>query len=193
MRKNFGAKACVYPQPVFIIGSYDENGVPDAMNAAWGGISESTEISICVDSEHKTMKNILARKAFTVSMADAAHVVECDYFGVVSGNDVPDKVARAGFHSVKSEFVDAPLFEELPMALECKLLFFDEESCRLVGEIVNVSVDESVLAEDGKVDVTKLQPITYDSMNHAYLVLGEKVGNAFKDGLQLKKGGEENA
>ena len=176
----------MYPQPVFIIGSYDENGVPDAMNAAWGGISESTEISICVDSTHKTMKNILLKKAFTVSMADAAHVVECDYVGVVSANDVPDKVAKAGFHVVKSELVDAPLFEELPMALECKLISFDEESCRLVGEIVNVSVDERVLTEDGKVDVKKLQPITYDSMNHAYLVLGEKVGNAFKDGLKLK-------
>lgn len=186
MRKNFGAKACLYPQPVFIIGSYDDNGVPDAMNAAWGGISESTEISICVDSEHKTIKNILAKKAFTVSMADAAHVVECDYFGVVSGNDVPDKVARAGFHAMKSEFVDAPLFEELPMAVECKLISFDEETCRLVGEIVNVSVEERVLTEDGKVDVAKLQPITYDSMNHAYLMLGEKVGNAFKDGLKLK-------
>lgn len=186
MRKNFGAKACVYPQPVFIIGSYDENGVPNAMNAAWGGISESTEISICVDSEHKTMKNILAKGAFTVSMADAAHVKECDYVGVVSGKDVPNKVEKAGFHAVKAEFVDAPIFEEHPMALECKLLSYDEESCRLVGEIVNVSADERVLGEDGKVDPAKLLPITYDSMNHAYLVLGQKVGNAFKDGFELK-------
>ncbi|MBQ8625310.1 MAG: flavin reductase family protein [Agathobacter sp.] len=185
MRKNFGAKACVYPQPVFIIGSYDENGVPDAMNAAWGGISESTEISICVDYEHKTMKNILLKGAFTVSMADAAHVTECDYVGVVSGNDVPDKVARAGFHAIKAEHVDAPIFEELPMALECKMISYDEETCRLVGEIVNVSADESILGENGKVDPAKLQPITYDSMNHAYLVLGEKVGNAFQDGLKM--------
>ncbi len=186
MRKNFGAKACCYPMPVFIIGTYDENGVPDAMNAAWGGISEETEISICISADHKTTKNLLERKAFTVSMADAAHVVECDYFGVVSGNDVPNKVEKAGFHAFKSEFVDAPLFEELPMAVECRLISYDEESCRLVGEIVNVSADESVLNEKGKVDPAKLRPITYDSMNHTYLVLGETVGNAFKDGLALK-------
>lgn len=186
MRKNFGAKACVYPQPVFIIGTYDENGVPNAMNAAWGGISDDTEISICVASEHKTTKNILLKGAFTVSMADVAHVAECDYVGIVSGNDVLDKVARAGFHVVKAEHVDAPLFEELPMALECRLISYDEESCRLVGEIVNVSAEESILGENGKIDPEKLQPITYDSMNHAYLALGEKVGNAFLDGQKLK-------
>lgn len=186
MRKNFGAKPYTYPQPVFIIGTYDENGTPDAMNAAWGGISEEKEITICVDSVHKTAKNFMKTGAFTVSMADAAHVVECDYVGVVSANDVPDKVAKAGFHAIKSEFVNAPLFEELPMALECKVISYDEESCRLVGEILNVSADERVLNEKGKVDPAKLQPITYDSMNHTYLVLGEKVGNAFKDGLKLK-------
>ena len=186
MRKNFGARPCLYPQPVFIIGTYNEDGTANAMNAAWGGISEEKEITICVDSTHKTAKNILAKGAFTVSMADAAHVAECDYVGVVSGNDVPDKVAKAGFHVCPAEFVNAPLFEELPMALECKLISFDEETCRLVGEIVNVSADESVLNENGKVDPAKLRPITYDSMNHAYLVLGEKVGNAFKDGLKLK-------
>jgi len=187
MRKNFGARPCLYPQPVFIIGTYSEDGTPNAMNAAWGGISEEKEITICVDASHKTAKNIITKGAFTVSMADAAHVVECDYVGVVSGNDVPDKVAKAGFHVTKAEFVDAPLFDELPMALECKLISFDEESCRLVGEIVNVNADESILNENGKVDPAKLRPITYDSMNHAYLVLGEKVGNAFKDGLELKK------
>ena len=186
MRKNFGAKPYTYPQPVFIIGTYDENGVPDAMNAAWGGISESTEITICVDDSHKTTKNFLATGAFTVSMADAAHVAECDYVGVVSANDVPDKVAKAGFHVTKSEFVNEPLFDERPLALECKVISYDKESCRLVGEIVNVSADEKVLGENGKVDPAKLRPITYDSMNHTYLVLGEKVGNAFKDGLKLK-------
>ena len=113
-------------------------------------------------------------------------MTECDYVGVVSANDVPDKVAKAGFHVMKSEFVNAPLFEELPMALECKVISYDEESCRLVGEIVNVSADESVLNEKGKVDPAKLHPITFDPMNNAYLVLGEKAGNAFKDGLKLK-------
>ena len=186
MRKNFGAKPYTYPQPVFIIATYGEDGIPDAMNAAWGGISEANEISMCLSAGHKTVKNILARKAFTVSMADAAHVVECDYVGVVSGNDVPDKLEKAGFHTSKSEFVDAPLIDELAMAVECRLISYDPESCRLVGEIVNVSVDESVLTADGRVDVTKLAPIVFDPMNSTYHQLGEKVGNAFKDGLQLK-------
>ena len=185
MRKNFGAKPILYPQPVFIIGSYDENGTPDAMNAAWGGISESNEISMCLSENHKTVKNILARKAFTVSMATADTVVPCDYVGLVSGNTVPDKMAKAGFHTVKSAFVDAPLIEELPMAVECKLISYDAESCRMVGEIVNVCADESVLT-DGNIDPMKLRPITYDGMNHAYHVLGEKVGNAFHDGAALK-------
>lgn len=186
MRKNFGAKPLLYPQPVFIIAAYDENGVPCAMNAAWGGISESDEVSMCLSPDHKTVKNILTRGAFTVSMATAETVVACDYVGVVSGNDVPDKFARAGFHAVKGEFVDAPLIEELPMAVECRLKSYDPVSCRMVGEIVNVCADESVLGENGKVDPDKLRPITFDPMNHAYLVLGEKVGNAFKDGLQIK-------
>ncbi len=186
MRKNFGAKALSYPQPVFIIATYDENGMPDAMNAAWGGISEENEVTICVDVEHKTAKNFMKRKAFTVSMADAAHVVACDYVGIVSANKVPDKFEKAGFHATKSEFVDAPLIDELAVALECKLISFDEETCRLVGEIVNVSVDESVLDANGKVDITKVDPITFDPFNMAYHRIGEKVGNAFRDGVALK-------
>lgn len=186
MRKNFGAKPVLYPQPVFIIAAYDEEGKPNAMNAAWGGISEEAEISICVSADHKTTKNIFARGAFTVSMAVAAHVAECDYLGVVSGNKVPDKLARIGFHTTKSEFVDAPLIDELPMAVECKLINYDENACRLVGEIINVSADESILNEQGKVDPAKLRPITFDPMNNTYLVLGEKVGNAFHDGLALQ-------
>ena len=155
------------------------------MNAAWGGISEETEISICLSPEYKTVENILARGAFTVSMADAGHVTACDYVGIVSGNDVPDKFARAGFHAAKAQFVDAPVIEELPMALECKLISYDAETCRLVGEIVNVCADERILTE-GKIDPMKLRPITYDGMNHAYYVLGEKVGDVFNDGLALK-------
>ena len=186
IRKNFGAKPYTYPQPVLIIASYDENGIADAMNAAWGGISNDTQISMCLSAGHKTVKNILKRKAFTVSMADAAHVTECDYVGIVSANDVPDKLSRAGFHTTKSEFVDAPLIDELPMSLECRLVSYDEESCRLIGEIVNVSTDERILGENGKIDPAKLQPITFDPVNNAYLRLGEKVGNAFKDGVKLK-------
>ncbi len=186
MRKNFGAKAILYPMPVLIIGTYDENGTPDAMNAAWGGISEETQISICVSEDHKTTKNILARGAFTVSVADAENVVACDYVGIVSGNKEPDKIGKAGWHVTKSEFVNAPLFDELPMALECKLISYDEDSCRLVGEIVNVCADERILNAEGKIDLTKFSPITYDPVHHTYRKLGEAVGQAFRDGLKLK-------
>ena len=186
MRKNFGPKPMCYPMPVYIIATYGADGTPNAMNAAWGGISEDTQISICISTDHKTTENILLRKAFTVSMATAQYMAACDYVGIVSGNKEPDKFAKAGFHATKSEFVDAPLIDELPMAVECKLISYDPEDCRLVGEIVNVCADESVLDADGKVDVRKLQPITYDSMHHQYLVLGETVGQAFHDGLALK-------
>ena len=193
MRKNFGAKPWTYPQPVFILAAYDENGTPNAMNAAWGGISEDKELSICISEGHKTTANILARKAFTVSMATVEQMVACDYqmvacdyVGIESGNQVTDKVVKAGWHTTKSEFVDAPLIDELPMAVECRLVNYDPENCRLVGEIVNVSADESVLDENGKIDPDKLQPITFDPIHNAYRVLGKKVGNAFQDGAKLK-------
>lgn len=186
MRKHFGAKPYTYPQPVFIIGTYSEDGTPNAMNAAWGGISEETELTMCISAEHKTAKNILARGAFTVSMADAAHVVECDYVGIVSANTVPNKLEKAGFHTTKAEFVDAPIIDELPMALECKLISYDEQSCRLVGEIINVNADECILDANGNIDPAKLNPITFDPVNHAYFSLGEKVGNAFSCGKEIK-------
>ena len=185
MRKNFGAKPILYPQPVFIIATYNEDGTPNAMNAAWGGISEADQITMCISAGHQTTKNGLARGAFTVSMATADTVVACDYVGIVSGAKEPNKMEKAGFHVSKSEFVDAPIIDELPMAVECKLLSYDPESCRMVGQVVNVCADESVLT-DGKIDPAKLRPITFDGMNHSYLVLGEKVGNAFSDGLKLK-------
>jgi len=185
MRKNFGAKPILYPQPVFIIATYDENGTPDAMNAAWGGISEENEISMCISAGHKTTKNVLARGAFTVSMGTSDQVVPCDYVGIASGNDVPDKMEKAGFHTEKSEFVDAPIILELPMALECRLKSYDPETCRMVGEVVNVCADESILT-DGKIDPAKLRPIVFDGVHNTYHVLGEKVGNAFRDGLALK-------
>lgn len=186
MRKNFGAKPWTYPQPVFIIATYGEDGTPDAMNAAWGGISDDTQLTICLGANHKTTANLLARKAFTVSMATANQLVPCDYVGIASGNTVPDKLAKTGWHTVPSEFVDAPLIEELPMAVECRLVSYDPESCRLVGEIVNVSADESVLDEGGRIDPDKLQPITFDPIHNAYRKLGEKVGRAFADGAALK-------
>ena len=170
MRKNFGAKPLSYPQPVFIIATYGEDGTPDAMNAAWGGISEMNEISMCLSAGHKTVKNILKRRAFTVSMADADHVVACDYVGIVSGNKVTDKFAKAGFHATKSDFVDAPLIDELAVAIECKLKDYDPDTCILRGEIVNVSVDERVLDENGKVNVAKAAPIIFDPFNNDYLL-----------------------
>lgn len=186
MRKNFGAKEMCYPMPVFIIGTYNEDGTPNAMNAAWGGVTEEAQLTICVDSDHKTAKNVLARKAFTVSMGTAAYVDACDYVGIVSGNKEPDKFRKAGFHATRSTFVDAPLIDELPMALECEMISYDPENCHLVGKVVNVCVDEAYLDADGKVDVEKLQPITFDPVHHRYLVLGQAVGRAFHDGLALK-------
>ncbi len=186
MRKNFGAKPLLYPQPVFILAAYDASGTPNAMNAAWGGITEENEVTLCISAEHKTMRNILERKAFTVSMGTVEQMVACDYVGVVSGNETPDKVTRAGWHTEKSAFVDAPLICELPMAVECRLKSYDEDSCRLVGEVVNVCADESVLNDKGRVDPAKLRPIVFDAMNHAYLSPGEKVGDAFRDGLTLR-------
>lgn len=186
MRRNFGAKPWTYPQPVFILATYGEDGTPNAMNAAWGGISEDNELSICISAEHKTTANLLACKAFTVSMATAEQVVACDYVGIESGNNVANKLEKAGWHTIRSEFVDAPLIEELPMAVECRLIHYDPESCRLVGEIVNVSADESILDADGKIDPDKLQPITFDPIHNTYHRLGETVGNAFHDGLKLK-------
>ncbi|MBQ2549933.1 MAG: flavin reductase family protein [Bacteroidales bacterium] len=185
-RKNFGAKPFSYPQPVLIIAAYGENDVPSAMNAAWGGISDYKEISMDLSKGHKTVKDLRARGAFTVSMGTLSQMVACDYVGVVSGNKVPDKVAKAGWHVEKSSFVDAPLIKELPLALECKLISYDEETGILKGEIVNVSADESILDEQGRVDVKKLQPITFDPFNNKYIVLGETVGDAFKIGLSLK-------
>ena len=184
-RINFGAKPNMYPLPVLIIATYDKDGNPDAMNAAWGVVTDFNEISISM-GDHKTTDNLAATGAFTVSMADAAHVVACDYVGVVSGNNEPNKMVKAGFHTTPSEFVDAPVIEELPMTLDCRLVSYDEATGRLVGEIVNVSAKEEVLSENGKIDPQKWQPITFDPVNSTYLVLGEKVGNAFKDGMTLK-------
>ena len=188
MRKNFGAKHWLYPQPVLIIAAYDEAGTANAMNAAWGGVSGETEISMCVSAGHKTVKNLLARGAFTVSLGDAAHVTACDYLGLETGNRVPDKLQRAGLHASKAPFVDAPLLDELPLALECRLVSYDPSSGRLVGEIVNVSAAESVLDVEGKVDLEKLQPLSYDTLQHTYRKLGPGVGLAYQDGLKWKKG-----
>ena len=171
--------------PVLIVAAYDEQGVPNAMNAAWGGIFTDEHIGICISEGHKTTKNILSTKAFTVSMATVEQLAACDYVGIVSGNREPEKFAKAGFTAQRSEAVNAPIIEQLPMTLECEMISYDKESNQLVGRIVNVSADESILT-DGKIDYHKLRPITYDPINHHYIALGEVAGNAFADGKKLK-------
>lgn len=187
MRKNFGAKPLLYPQPVLIIGTYDENGKPNAMNAAWGGICGMNKLNISLSS-HKTTDNLKVNGAFTVSIADAAHMLACDYVGIVSANNEPNKMEKAGFTCSKSEFVNAPVINELPLVLECKLLSMEEEygEYRVLGEIINVAADESILGEDGLIDPAKVEAISYDPMHHTYIKLGEKIGHAFRDGAQLK-------
>lgn len=184
MRKNLGAKSYLYPQPVMIIATYDEDGKANAMNAAWGGIVGSNEIIFDLGS-HKTTDNILRNKAFTVAVGDVEHVVECDYVGIVSGNDASDKMSKAGFTTEKSELVNAPIINELPLSLECELIKVVDGS-KFIGEIKNVSADESILDENGKIDLTKFAPITYDPSGFGYYRLGERVGNAFSDGKKLK-------
>ena len=181
-RVNFGAKPIMLPQPVLIIATYDENGVPNAMNAAWGITTDYKEITISL-SDHKTTDNLAIRKAFTVSMATEDQVAACDYVGIESGRKVPNKFEKAGFHATKSAFVDAPLIDELPMALECVVKSYADEI--LIGEIVNVSADESVIT-DGAIDPKKLKPIAFDPANGAYLALGDKIADAFRIGMTLK-------
>jgi flavin reductase (DIM6/NTAB) family NADH-FMN oxidoreductase RutF len=182
MRKDFGAKPILYPQPVLIIGTYNEDGTPNAMNAAWGGICGADKIFIDLGS-HRTTDNIVRNKEFTVAVADASHVVEADYVGMVSGNKVPDKLAKAGLHTEKSDKVNAPIITEFPITLECQLLRVTEDG--IVGKIVNVCADERVLDENGEIDPNKVEAITYDTVRHTYIQLGETVGNAFSDGKKL--------
>lgn len=184
MRKNFGAKPYLFPQPVMIIGTYDENGNANAMNAAWGGIVGMDKIIIDLSS-HKTTDNLIKNKAFTVSIADNKHTTECDYVGIVSANNEADKMKKANFTTAKSEFVNAPIINELPLTLECELVKVLEDSMYL-GRIVNVCADEKILGSDGKISLDKFTPITYDVVNNGYYELGKKVGTAFEDGKKLK-------
>ncbi len=176
----------MFPMPVLIVATYDENGNPDAMNAAWGGIHNTNQIGICLDKSHKTVANLLKTKAITVSMATVDYVAACDYLGIVSANNEPEKISKSGFTVTKSEKVNAPVIDQLPMTLECSVVSYDEKDEYMVADIIDVLADESILT-DGKIDVKKLKPITYDPVVHKYLELGNVVGNAFKDGLGLKK------
>lgn len=188
-RKNFGDAGIITPLPAIMIATYDEKENPDVMMAAWGG--QCGPKHICFNlSAHKTTDNIRLKKAFTVSFASKNDIVESDYFGIVSANDVPDKVARAGFTVTKSPNVDAPIVNEYPLTLECKVVQMDEDEkggARVVGEIVNMSAQESILNEEGKVDLSKLQPVIFDSSNNSYRVVGEQVGTAWGSGKAIQE------
>lgn len=184
MRKNLGVKTFIYPQPVLIIGTYDENGKPNAMNAAWGAMADFDKVFVVLASEHKTTANLLKNKAFTMACGDKAHVAACDYVGIVSGNKEPDKVKKAGFTAVKSDFVNAPVFEELPITLECELLEALPNDM-FIGKIKNVCADEKYLDSKGNPDLSKFTPISFDPANNKYLAVSEVVGGAFSDGKKL--------
>ena len=185
MRINVGKKPLIYPQPVLMIGTYDENGNPDIMNAAWGGVGDDSQVFLCLSANHKTTENILKNRCFTVSMGVEGYEKECDYLGIVSGNDIPDKVARSGLHVHRSELVNAPVIDELPLCLECELISFEEEHCHLFGEIRGTSADEKILT-DGKVDISKFRPLLFDLDGQGYYGIGEKQAEAFKIGLEIK-------
>lgn len=184
MRKDLGAKPYLYPQLVMIIGTYDENNNPNAMNAAWGGMADYDKVMVCM-SNHKTTSNIEITSEFTISIADALHVVESDYVGIVSQNKEPNKMAKSHFTTSKAKYVNAPIINELPLCLECKLLKIVEEDL-YIAQIVNVNADESILDENGKITLDKFTPISYDPATHGYYKIAGRVGNAFSDGNKLK-------
>ena len=186
--KSFKRAAWLLPQPVLIIGTYDKNGKANAMNAAWGGQWDMSEIVISLSS-HQTTDNLAENDEFTVSFATAETMVAADYVGVVSGRNTPDKMEKTGWTIEKAPNVNAPVFKDLPMTLECRVKQkMDEKGTGyyLVAEIVNILCDEKYLAEDGKPDVEKMSLITFDPVHHTYIQLGKTVGKAFSDGMQLK-------
>ena len=189
MRKNFGSQPWTYPQVVFIIGSYDENGKADAMNAAWCGMGNDDEIVMCISAGHKTTKNIRAVKAFSVSLADREHMDVADFFGIATGNKMPDKFARTGYHAAKSEFVNAPVIEEFPVVMECELadVVSNDSFYCIVGKIVNVAAEEKVLDPNGKVNPAKLNALIFDQFQNGYYVTGEQAGRAWHAGAGLMK------
>lgn len=188
MRKKLKLTEGIFPMPVLMIATYNEDGSVNVMNAAWGTMVERDIVALNLSEGHKTVQNIKARGAFTVSIADAAHVVEADYFGVESGNKVSDKLARSGLTAGRAEAVDAPVINEFPLCLECEFIEYQggEYGCGVIGRVVNVTADERVMA-DGKVDISRVDAIAFDPYTHGYYRVTERVGEAFKDGLKLKK------
>ena len=188
MRKNIGIKPAIYPMPVLMIATYNEDGSVDVMNAAWGMMVDTKRVALNLTETHKTVKNIKERGFFTVSIADSNHILEADYVGIVSANNTPDKFIKSGLTAIKSDNVDAPIIDEFPITMECKFLEYqdNELGCGVIGEIVNVSVKEEVLDESGNIDPLLINAIMYDPFTHGYYSVGKKVGNAFNDGKRLK-------
>jgi len=187
MRKNLKLTEGIFPMPVLMVATYNEDGSIDVMNAAWGTMQERDNVALNLTETHKTVQNIKNRKAFTVSIADAAHVVEADYLGIVSGNKEPNKFEKSGLTAVKSELVDAPIINEFPLCLECEFIEYQdsEYGIGVIGKVINVSADESVM-KDGKVDISLVDAIAFDPYTHGYYRVCERVGDAFNDGLKLK-------
>lgn len=187
MRKNIKTTEAIFPMPVLMVATYNEDGTVNVMNAAWGTMIDRDIVILNLTQTHKTVKNIMERKAFTLSIADAKHVAEADYFGVVSGNSTANKFANSGLTAIKSTNVDAPIINEFPICMECVFIEYQdgEYGCGVVGKVVNVTADESVMKDD-KVDVETLSAIAFDPYTHGYYKVSERVGNAFFDGLKLK-------
>jgi len=188
MREKLKITEGIFPMPVLMVATYNEDGSVNVMNAAWGTMQDRGTVALNLTESHKTVKNIKARGAFTVSITDAAHMVEADYFGVETGNKVPDKFARSGLTASKAETVDAPVINELPLCLECKFIEYqaNDYGCGVIGKVVNVTADKSVMV-NGKIDMSLVNAIAFDPYTHGYYKVSERVGNAFKDGLKLKK------
>ncbi len=189
MKKDLGLVQAVYPMPVLMVAAYDENEKVNVMNVAWGQICDEDKIILFIGEGKKTWLNIKASKAFTVSIADEAHVDVADFFGIASGNKIDDKFERTGYHAVKSDKVHAPVIEEFPVVMECELLEFLETEyvSGIVGRIINVKAEEKVLGENGKVDPVKLKALIFDQFQHGYYVTGEKVAKAWNAGSNLMK------
>lgn len=188
MRKKLNVTDAIFPMPVLMIATYNEDGSVNVMNAAWGTMLDSDKVALNLSETHKTVKNIKARKGFTVSIADAAHVAQADYFGVVSGNNNPKKFENSGLTAIRSEAVDAPIVNEFPVCMECEFIEFQggENGIGVIGKVLNVTADESVMNGD-KIDVSLVNAIAFDPYTHGYYKVTERVGEAFKDGLKLKK------
>lgn len=188
MRKTIKTTEAIFPMPVLLVATYNEDGTIDVMNAAWGTMLDRDIIALNLTETHKTVENIKSRKAFTVSIADAKHVTEADYFGVVSGKTTKNKFKSSGLTAVKSENIDAPIINEFPICMECSFIEYQnaEYGCGVVGKIINVTVDENIMVNN-KVDISLVNAIAFDPFTHGYYKVTERVGEAFCDGLKIKE------